>query len=313
MSKIEAKTFTTPILRLVAGSIFEAVTEDFDGNPLTIKTGKDKGKETQRFNFGVAVPKVPGKHWADSTAAFLTDVWNVGHTHMGQLAQRDDFSWKVVDGDSTKVNKKNRKPADNEGWPGHWIVFFSSSYPPATYNADGSAPVPAESIKKGHYVQIAGSVIGNDNQSNPGVYINHSMVAHSGFGPEIKTGPDPKAAGFGQGVQAPAGMSKAPVSGLPNTPPPPAAPLPGASAPPPAAPPPAAPAAAAPPATPVTPAPSFIAPPAANTAPPPPAAPAAPAAPPAKVMTAKANGATYESFIAGGWTDESMRANGYLQ
>ena len=41
-------------------------------------------------------------------------------------------------------------------------------------------------------------------------------------------------------------------------------------------------------------------------------APAAPAAPAAPVMTPKAAGATYESFIVAGWTDEMMRQQGYL-
>lgn len=298
MSNLEAKQFTTPILRLVAGSVSEKITKDFDGRPLTVKTGADAGKETQRYSFGVAVPKVPGKHWSDGTAQFLTDIWVTGHAQMGALAQRQDFSWKVDDGDSTAPNKKNRKPCDNEGWPGHWIVFFSSSFPPSCYNADGSAPVPAESIKKGHYIQIAGSVVGNENTSNPGVYVNHMMVAHSGFGPEIKSGPDPKAAGFGQSA-APAGMSKAPVSGLPGTPPPPPV------APAPAAPPPA-PAAPLPPPVAVQPAPSFIAPPAAPTAPTP------PPPPPAAVAPVWKGPATYDAYKAAGWSDEQMRAAGFL-
>src|SRR5690625_4227929 len=48
-----------------------------------------------------------------------------------------------------------------------------------------------------------------------------------------------------------------------------------------------------------------------------PAAPPLPAAPapaaPAHVMTAKANGAKYEDFVAQGWTDEQLVANGYMQ
>jgi len=82
------------------------------------------------------------------------------------------------------------------------------------------------------------------------------------------------------------------------------------------------------------PAPNMMAPPAApgapsfNTAPPaapgaqtfappvapaPPAAPAAPpAAPAGPQMTAKAGGATYESFKKSGWTDEAMIQQGYM-
>jgi hypothetical protein len=309
--KLEAVMFTTLALRLVAGSVFEAIDEDFDGNPLKIKTGKNAGQDTQRYNFGVAVPKVPGKHWADNTSEFLTQIYHKGHADMGALASRDDFSWKVVDGDSTKLNKKNHRPCDNEGWPGHWIVFFSSSYAPSAWNNDGSQPIELESIKKGFYVQVAGSVVGNENTSNPGVYINHSMVSLqatslNGASLEIRTGPDPRAAGFGKS-SLPAGASLAPGAGMnrPASPPPPAAPST-------ATPPPAAPGAPLPPPTQVAPAASFIAPPATSTAPPPP--PAAPAAPVAPVpqMTAKANGATYDSFRAQGWTDEQMRTGGYL-
>lgn len=307
--KLEAVLFTTLAYRLLAGSVFEPVTEDFDGNPLKVKTGKNAGDDTQRFNFGIGVPKVPGKHWATDTAEFLSQIWAKGHADMAGLAQREDFSWKVVDGDSTKLNKKNRRPCDNEGWPGHWIVFFSSSYAPSAWNSDGTAPVALDSIKKGFYVQVAGSVVGNENTSNPGVYVNHSMVSLqatslNGASLEIRTGPDPRAAGFGKAA-LPAGTSLAPGAGMAPSasPPPPVAPQT-------AAPPPAAPAAPLPPPTQVAAAPSFIAPPAAPTAPPPP--PAAPAAPVGPQMTAKANGATYDSFRAQGWTDEQMRTGGYL-
>jgi hypothetical protein len=49
----------------------------------------------------------------------------------------------------------------------------------------------------------------------------------------------------------------------------------------------------------------------------PPVAPVAAVAPPAalppiKAMTAKANGATYESFIGAGWTDDKMVEHGYM-
>jgi hypothetical protein len=55
--------------------------------------------------------------------------------------------------------------------------------------------------------------------------------------------------------------------------------------------------AAPPPPADVAPAPDFLNPP------PPPAEP---------VMTAKAGGATYQSFIAQGWTEDTMRQNGYI-
>lgn len=93
----------------------------------------------------------------------------------------------------------------------------------------------------------------------------------------------------------------------PMPPAPPAAPV---YAPPPAAPPmpPAAPPAAAPPAY------HGFVPPAA--APPPPAPPPAPPAPPpvpsGPIMTAAANGVTYEAYRASGWSDQQMIAAGVM-
>lgn len=290
MSKLEAKQFTSPIGRLVSGSVDEAITEDFDGNPLTIKSGPDQGKPTQRYNFSVAYPKAGTAHWSQVNELGKL-IYETGYAHMPRQAPADDFSWKVADGDSTKVNKKGNRNCDKEGYPGHWVFHFSSAYPPSTYNGDGSAPVPAESVKRGHYVQVAGSVVGNESDGNPGVYLNHNMVAHSGFGPEIKSGADPKAAGFGGAL--PPGASKAPVSGLPGSAPPPPAPLPTRAPPPPAA--------AAPPPPPVA-----VQPSAAFIAPPP-----APPAPVGPKMTATAQG-TYEAYKASGWSDDQMRTAGFL-
>lgn len=296
MSKLEAVKFRSEIARLVSGSVSEAYTTDFDDKPLVIKTGTDAGKPTQRYSFGVAYPKVPGKHWAESSELGAL-VWATGHAHMADHAAHKDFSWKVSDGDSTEVNRKKNRNCDNEGWPGHWIFHFSSTYAPETCNADGSALVPAEAIKRGHYVQVLGSVIGNESTGNPGVYLNHNAVAHSGFGPEIKGkgAVDVKAAGFGGAL--PAGASVVPVGGL-APPPAPAAPLPPRAAPPPVVPAP----------TPVTPSASFIAPPAA------PPAPVAPPPPPSALVPVWKGpaGTTYEMFKAASWSDDQMRAAGHL-
>jgi hypothetical protein len=293
---IEAKTFSTGIFRLVSGSVHEAQTKDSKGNPLTIKSGPNAGQPTQRYSFGIAVPKVPGKHWSESGIDWLTLIWQTGHEQMGALAQRKDFSWKVQDGDSTEVNKANRRNCDNEGWPGHWVVFFSSSFAPKCFTADAQAETDPKNIKRGHYVRVAGSVIGNGDTGNPGVYVNHSMVLHSGIGPEITFGPDAKTA-FAAPAAAPAGM--APVPQTPAqaafAPPPAATPAPPPAAPLPARTPPPAPVA-------VQPSPSFIAPPPAAVAPPP--------AAPARVW--KEAGTTYEQYIAAGWNDDQLRAAGKL-
>jgi hypothetical protein len=295
----------TPTGRIVWGDLYTPQTKDNAGKPLVIKAGPDAGKPTQRFAFGLAIAKGGEQHWSQTPWGAV--IWAAGHTAFPQAAQRKDFAWKVLDGDSTELNKNNRRPCDKEGHPGHWVLSFSSSFAPRIVNSNGSAAIlEPNAVKCGYFVQVSGTVDGNSNDQNPGVYLNHGFVALQGYGPEIVSGPDPASLGFGGGP-APVGMSAAPVGAMaapPVTPAPPAAAAPPAYQPPP----PPAPAPPPPPVpTAVAPAPAFLAPAAAPPPPPPP-----PPAPTAPQLTAKANGATYQQMVAAGWTDATLRQHGFL-
>jgi hypothetical protein len=266
---------TTPVGRLVGGSLYTGKDTNYDGEPLVYKNGPKAGQPRLDFSFGVAFPKTPGAtHW--SQEPWLQAVWALGHAAFpGGEASRRDFSWKIIDGDSTEPNKKMKRPCDSEGYPGHWVVYFSGSQAPRIYNSNGSQLITEPgAVKLGYYVQVCGSVTDNKPSKTPGVYWNHSMVALAAYGPEITTGPDVGSAGFGQGVALPAGASTVPPAGALTAPPPP----PGA-----------APAPAAAPAAP----------------PPPPAAPAVRA-------LVQVPGAQYtiEQCRAGGWTDDVIVAQG---
>lgn len=314
---------STPVGRLVSGDLYKPQTKDMQGNELTIKTGPNKGQKTQKFFFALAVPKTAA-HW--SAEPWGVEVWAFGHAQWAGKADRTTgqlpkkFAWKITDGDSTEVNDfTNRRNCDREGFPGHWIINFSSSFAPKLFNSTGDPIHEPGAIKIGYYVVVAGSIMSNGNDTNPGMYMNHNMVGLVGYGAEIRQGPDPKAV-FKGGYALPPGASAVPVGGaLPA-----AAPVPAGSPPPPPAAHAPAPVAAPPP-TAVTPSPSFIPPPAPGAAPAPaPAAPPAPAAappppPPAAAgpqLTAlaaqQAPGVTYASFIASGWNDAQLRAKGYL-
>lgn len=290
---------TFPIGRMVWGSVVDAQVKDAEGKPLVIKTGPDAGKPTQRYAFGVAFKKGPETHW--SSTEWGKVIWAIGHAAFpGGQAQSPTFSFKVKDGDGTIPNKNGKKPVDQGGHAGHWVVSFSSSFAPKVCNADGTNKMyDAKAIKCGHFVQVLGTVDGNGSTSQPGVYVNHDWVAHSGYGPEIFTGSDPSAAGFGGGA-APAGMSTIPVGGMaaPAALPPPAAVALPAAAP--------LPTPAPLPPTAVAPNPSIL-----GAAPPPPAAAVVAPPPAAPQMTAKAT-ATYDQYRGGGWTDEQLRAHGFI-
>lgn len=266
-----AINFTTPVGRIVQGDLAkpQPVLDNL-GKP---KLSRDGAPMAQHF-IALAIAKTPGHtHWAQTD--WGRQIWDEGNRAHPTFAPHPTFSWKVEDGDSQMPNKKGKKNADREGFPGHWIVKFRSGFLPKTYNADGSAAVPAETIRCGYYVQVNCTVAGNSGES-PGVYINPNMVALSGYGPEIIAGPDASEAGFG-GVPLPPGASAMPLGGMPA--------MPG---------------------TPVPPVnPAFLDVPA---APPPPP----PAAPPAKQLTPKAAGASYADLIKAGWTDALLVQHGMM-
>ncbi len=303
---MERTNFTTPVGRLVAGNLYKGADKDAEGRPLQVKNGPDTGKLRLDFYHAIAIPKGPERHWAETV--WGRTIWEAGHKFLAHAGQMPTFAWKITDGDSTVPNKKGKKPCEREGYPGHWVLGFSSGYPSQLFTLVGlQSPVALQgenAINLGDYVQVNGSVVGNGSTSQPGVYLNHNMTCLIGYGQRIVVGPDVESAGFGGAL--PAGASLTPPAGFV----PPAAstpqPAPAGAAP-----------HFAPPPTPMqtpTPAAPSMAP--ASSVPPytgfmqPPGVPSAPPAGP--VMTAKAAGATYQSFSDAGWTDDQMRAQGYL-
>lgn len=283
---------TFPVGRIVQGSLYKARTQDAEGKPLLIKHGPDAGKPRVDFYFAVAIPKQPGHtHWAQ-TPEWGAKIYAAGAAAFPVLYQTPAFAWKIEDGDSQTPNRKGRKPCDQEGYPGCWIVKFSGGYAPKVYQRDaaGAYVTPAtEFVKPGYFVQVAGNTAGNGAANQPGMYINHSMALFVGYGDEIVMGPD-AAAAFGGGSSAlPAGASLTPLG---------VAVMPAAAA--------------------VVPAAAAVMPPVAAVVPPPVMVPVVPnsavlAVPVARQMTAKANSITYEQFMAaGGWTDALLVAQGYM-
>lgn len=284
----ERSNFTSPVGRLVAGSLYKGNDKDAEGRPLVYKNGADAGKPRLDFFFALAIPK--GPEAAKGPMGWMDTPWGqvirkAGESMLPHAAQLPTFAWKVKDGDSTIPNKRGRRPCDQEGHKGHWIMSFSSGFAPTVYTADGSAVIAEPgAVKLGYYVQVNADVGANGSQSQPGVYINHRMVALSGYGPEIVVGPDATSVGFGGGALPP-GASAVPLAAMPAPPVPAPAP---------------APAVAAPPVVMPAPNPAFL-------MPPPPAAPVVPR------MTAKAAGATYEQLIAAGWTADLLRQHGMIE
>jgi hypothetical protein len=301
------------------GSLYKPNTTDAEGKPLLVKNGPNTGQPRTNFFFAVAIAKGAEQHWGQTP--WGAEIWRVGHTAFPQAASSPAFAWKIEDGDSVVPNKRGKKPVDNEGWKGHWILKFSGGFAPKVYREEAGGYVQetaADYVKPGHFVQVNGTVDGNGSQSQPGIYLNHSMVAFRAYGPEISFGPDVNEAGFGA-APLPAGASAVPLAA--------SIPLPGAALP--SAIPAAIPSPIA--SIPVTPNPQFLQVPAtgvpAATLPSPIAAvpspvPAVPVVPtmPAPIaspssgpqMTAKAQGSSYQAFKSAGWDDANLIAQGYM-
>lgn len=313
--------FTTPVGRLVGGSVSVPQDKDADGKPLIIKTGKNTGQPTVKYYVALAIPKAPGQqHWAQRPAGLPANVpywgeqiWAVGHKAFPNVAASHQFAWKVEDGDSEIPNKKGTKPCNREGFAGNWILHCGSTWPiqAVEYEKTGKAPIDPKTIKRGYYVEIAISCQGNGSGQNPGIYLNPQCINLRAFGPEIVVGFDADNAGFGQGGALPPGASTTPpASSFASAPPPAgAAPVPAPGAP--YTPPPMA-GLAPPAAAPAVPNPAILAPPPASPAAPP-APPAAPAQDPRGVPTAKAAGASLDQMLTWpGWTLDLLKANGYV-
>lgn len=321
--------FTSPVGRLVQGDLDDPQTKDQTGALRVIKTGPNAGQPNPQYFIAVAFSKADPAwppFWSTLVTKAAEDFPNLFPGGPSAPCVHPAFAFKVVDGDGMDTSGKSN--ATKEGFAGHWVVRFASSYPPRLFYAGRYAAQEQiqekGAIKRGYFVRVCGTVEGNAQAQKPGIYVNLDMVELSAYGPEIVSGPDANEA-FGAAPTAlPAGASPTPL-----TPPAPApatagpgapAPLPATAAPPlPVA---ALPVAASPPVTPYA---GYMAPPAAGPAPlaaPAPVASPALAAPmtppppiasPTRVMLPAAGAHTYESLIAAGWTDDTLRAHGMMQ
>ena len=276
-----SETITTPVGRLVEGSLYQGSDRDVNGQPKLFKKGKNVGQPRYDFYFALAIKKGHEIHWNQTDWGQVIDRVAKTAFPQGQW-QHPDFSWKVVDGDSTILNKGKppRRPCDKEGFRGHWVLKFSRPFAPKIYNFDGSQQLLEENyVNPGDYIQVHALVDGNNSAQQPGMYLNHLMIAFAGYGERIVLAADPKSVGFGQSP-LPAGASTTPLAAFV----PPVSQI----------------------ATPPMPAsyPQILTPPPVAAAP-------APLAPPQRVMSPTAQG-TYEQYRAAGWTDEQLIQNGLM-
>jgi len=291
-------TFTTPVGRFVGGDLFTPRDEDMFGKPLTTQ----KGEPRVEYVIQVAFPKSD-----PAISSIWQQIYNVAKEGFPSLFASGQppagFSFKMVDGDSTIPDQRGRKPVEKEGYAGHLVLTFKSSFAAKVYDQHVNPILDPKTIKRGDYIRVNAICKSNGSVSKPGVYLNHTMVQLCGYGEEISVGPDAHQV-FAETAQLPVGASVTPVAPahLPSN----GAPAAGtAFAPPVTAPPPVA----APPAMPQLGAPvphlGFGMP--QNIT-----APAPPPPPPPVAKQTKPGAPSYEALVQAGWTEQHMRQAGYI-
>lgn len=321
MAKNDATDILFPEGRLIMGDCYIGSDKDSKGNPRVIKSGPNAGNPTKNYFMGVAIPKGAEQAWYQTT--WGQQILAVAAAAHPGMYQNPAFSWKIEDGNSAIPNKSNSRMCDVEGAPGHWILKFSTNIAPGIYSrneqgalVDVTANVGA--LKRGYWVQVSGSVRGNTGDT-PGIYLNHNMVLFTRPDTVITSGPDANAVFGAAGPAQPLpGVAAVPFAAAPAMPAMGVPAMPAATG---------TPASMALPAQPtmVAPNPGFLAGPGAPAmpgavpaalpmAPAMPMAPAAPPVPAGPVLTAAgaATGFTLAQFRASGWTDDQLRANGYI-
>lgn len=217
MKKFEPLKLLSPIGRLVQGSLYDPITTDLDNKPIKYKTGKKTGQDAARYYFAVAIKKGKEKSWK------MTE-WGKKIADLAEreaapgATERSDFAWKIEDGDDDEPNQNHRRNCDLEGYPGNWVIKFSTFIAPQIVNAKAEQLTQEGFIKTGYFVQVYFSVVYNNPAHKTtvknGLFLNPEIVSFQAYGEEITQfhRPDPKAVGFGG--QLPAGASLTPISQL---------------------------------------------------------------------------------------------------
>ncbi|QDP66972.1 MAG: putative helix-destabilizing protein [Prokaryotic dsDNA virus sp.] len=212
MAQAPKEYFTTPVGRIISGDPWTKQTTDANNRPIP--------EEKQNYWFALAVEKnAPGMNELLGT---LHKAASAGYAHaqnvMAQVNQglaATAFSWKVADGDEQRQNPTTG--AMENRWAhgaGCWVLKFSTTLPirPAKYQGNVPTDCATSEIKRGYYVQVAGSTSANGNTDHTaGIYLNPQTVCLVGYGEEIVGGPslDQQFTG-GPGGYMPAGMTQAP-------------------------------------------------------------------------------------------------------
>jgi len=196
------RTIKPGVGRLVSGHpmVRTAVTDKHD-KPLLSGDGTPR---TSAF-LGMAYKKGAETDWRQT--AWGAEIYAAGSEQGAYPAESQNaaFSWKVIDGDSAEPNRKMKKPCDQEGYPGHWIIYGKTELPFSCFHRGKYNPLDAiankAEIKRGDYLRVGYDVTNNRGKNGAaaetaGVYVNPVIVELYQAGVAIATAFDRDGAEF---------------------------------------------------------------------------------------------------------------------
>ena len=108
----------TPKGRIVGGSLSSAQTKGHGGVLL----------ENPKWVVMLALPKTdPATQGIIDT---IKAAGAAGFSSKKHLLDRADFAWKCIDGDSPATNQNGVAHNSREGFPGHYVLTFTTNEPP---------------------------------------------------------------------------------------------------------------------------------------------------------------------------------------
>ena len=206
--------FFTPVGRFVSGDLTKKRTKD--------KDGRDIAPDKQRYEFGIAFDKTD-----PAIQQLIHQIATYAHGEYSKTAPAvanriptwmqtlTGFSMKIANGDEPNTQGKV-----NQNTVGKFVFYFSTALDPIAAIAPTNAQIPADRIKRGWFVDIAGNVsINGLTDNNAGIYMNPTVVRLVAEGDEIVGGIDPQSvfANHAAPAQLPAGAR--PIGSAPSLPP----------------------------------------------------------------------------------------------
>jgi hypothetical protein len=179
--------FFTPVGRFVSGDLVTKRDKDHQNRPIA--------PDKQTYQFGLAIRKDdPGV--GPLIQLFANTAYQYYQSKAPHVAQKvvnwmqtfDGFSMKVTDGDAP-----NQKGQKNVNTAGCYVFWFSTGLDIIGSIAPSNAQIPVSQIKRGWYIDVAGSCAANElTDDNAGIYLNPTVVRLIAEGDEIVGSVDPQ-------------------------------------------------------------------------------------------------------------------------